>query len=120
MCVIKYVPDWKQYWPMLACFENSVVGHSVPDGAAEKCAVAAGIDITEALACTKNVAEATALTQMTARKTCQLQPEHQFTPWVTLNGAVCGLDGTGCHGMLAKVCSMYKGSPLPAGCVNAN
>ena len=24
MCVIKYVPDWKQYWPMLACFENSV------------------------------------------------------------------------------------------------
>lgn len=116
MCVIKYNPDWQKHTPFLQCYETAIGGsHGVPGGAAEDCAKKTGLDITTAIACTKNKVESTALVQETARKTCALQPEHQFTPWAVLNGAVCGADGTGCHGLLKHVCDLYAG-PKPAGC----
>lgn len=116
MCVIKYNPDWQKYTPFLQCYESAIgSSHGVPGGAAEACAKKTGLDITSALACTKNKAESTALVQATARKTCALQPEHKFTPWAVLNGAVCGLDGTGCHGLLKHVCDLWEGTPAP-GC----
>lgn len=115
MCVIKYEPDWKKYTPFLQCFEGDVVGHALKPDAAQECAKSSGLDITKAIACTKDKSEATAVTQATARKTCALQPEHQFTPWIVLNGVACGTDGTGCHGLLSHVCSLYKGTK-PSGC----
>jgi len=117
MCVIKSYPDWKTYAPFLICYEAEVVGHGLKPGAAEKCAKQAGIDITAATACTKDKAASTALIHATARKTCALQPEHRFTPWVVLDGVACpGVpDGTGCKDLLQHVCKRYKGT-LPAGC----
>ena len=100
----------------MQCYEAAIgSSHGVPGGAAEACAKKSGLDITSALACTKNKAEATALVEATARKTCALQPEHKFTPWAVLNGVVCGEDGTGCHGLLKHVCDLWEGTPAP-GC----
>jgi interferon gamma-inducible protein 30 len=115
MCVIQYEPDWTKYAPFLMCYESMVSGHGIPASAAPDCAKKTGIDITKALACTQNKAESTALVQATARKTCALQPEHQFTPWIVINGKACGLDGRGCPGLLSKVCGLWSGAK-PAGC----
>ena len=115
MCVIKYEPDWTKYTPFLMCYEAAVQGRGLPPGTAQKCAKKAGIDITKALACTLDPEESTALIHATARKTCALQPEHKFTPWITINGKVCGVDGTGCPGLLGKVCALYGGKK-PPGC----
>lgn len=118
MCVIKYEPDWTKYAPFLLCYEGAIgASHGVPTGAVQKCAKETGLDLTKALACTKSPAESKAVIEATARKTCQLQPEHKFTPWITLNGAVCGLDGTGCPSLLQKVCNLWKGAKIP-GCAS--
>ena len=115
MCVIKYEPDWKKYTPWLQCYEGAVESGATTPATALKCAAEAGIDITKAVACSHDTTEATALTHATARKTCALQPEHKFTPWIVINGVACGLDGTGCHGLLERVCKIFTGTK-PVGC----
>ena len=58
MCVIKYEPDWQKYTPFLQCYEGAVVSGPTTPATALKCAAKAGIDITKAVACSKNDAGA--------------------------------------------------------------
>lgn len=101
-------------------------------GAAETCANQVGLNWTAIEACCNPTidddgqmqlpAAGEELTATYAWKTAQLDPPHEFTPWIVFNGQPLWLTDddagelNGGDDLLNWICAAYTGSTLPAGC----
>lgn len=101
--------DW---FPFVNCIENS---NMAPATVAKSCATKAGwTDWDEINACTTSDL-GNQLMHSIAQATDNLQPAHQFTPWVVVNGTP--LTSNQLDQQLYRiVCSKYSGSTPPAAC----
>lgn len=129
-CAMKYYPDPQVYVPFVDCFEGVLVNELVNTTSAPGlvpqlgalCAAKQGLDWAAVDACFKGP-EGEALDQENAYRTAVLKPEHQYTPWVTINGQPQlfpeddDSDYNPLDYLLEWVCGNYTGSAsLPAGC----
>ena len=118
------------YVPFVDCFEGVLVNElvnttSAPDLVPQLgalCASKQGLDWSAVNKCFKGP-EGEALDRENAYRTAVLKPEHQYTPWVTINGqpqlfpADDDSDYNPLDYLLQYVCGNYTGSSsLPAGC----
>lgn len=102
------------YWPFLVCMEQGA-----PESDAEKCAQKGGLNYQNISACAGTdpavgSAEGNALMHQMALITGGLNPPHQFTPWVTINGKPLTGDQTN-EPLTRLVCDAYTGTK-PARC----
>ena len=90
---MKHYPDPQVYVPFVDCFEGVLVNElvnttSAPDLVPQLgalCASKQGLDWSAVNKCFKGP-EGEALDRENAYRTAVLKPEHQYTPWVTING----------------------------------
>lgn len=74
-----------QFWPFLKCMYEE--GESQNMDVAKKCASTHSMDWSTIETCTEGT-EGRSLELEYANITASLQPRHQYTPWVTVNGKV--------------------------------
>jgi len=106
-CAIYAYPDQTKSWPFLVCMER---GNPPNDG--QKCATQTGLDWTTINNCYNNASLSYSIMHGHAQDTQRLQPPHQYTPWITLNGKPLYQDFSN---MLRKICAAYTGTK-PPGC----
>jgi len=110
------VPTW---WPFFYCMEKD--NKAGVESVAQSCASSNGLDWSVISTCTGPNTDgndygypSNALMHDVAIQTNNLQPPHQWTPWVVLNGkplSQAQLDMS----LMTLVCQAYTG-PTPAGC----
>lgn len=107
------VPNW---WPFVYCMENS----RDPVSSASKCASDNNVDWSAITTCagsdpaSGSADDGNALMHSIGEATNNLQPPHQWTPWVVLNGKP--LSSAELDLPLYKlICKAYQGT-LPSGC----
>jgi len=106
-CAINAYPDQSKSWPFLVCLER---GSPPNDG--QKCASQTGLDWATINSCYNNATASYAIMHAYAQETKNLQPPHQYTPWITLNGKPLYQDF---NNMKQKICAAYTGTK-PPGC----
>jgi len=106
-CAIHYNPDPAKIIPFLHCMEN--YGPTATNG--PYCAGIAKIDWNTIQTCS-NADEGKQLEHQMAVKTEQLNPPHQYVPWLTLNGYPSTALSSN---MLATICNAYTGTK-PSAC----
>lgn len=105
-----YYPDVSQWFPFINCIEGA---GSKPTTSAPQCASQTGLDYNKIETCAFGT-EGNGLMHQVATATNNLQPAHQWTPWVVINGKP--LDSAGLDERLTKVvCDAYTGVK-PAAC----
>jgi interferon gamma-inducible protein 30 len=111
--VTNYIPDW---WPYVFCMEKS----GAPASYAQSCATSAGLDWSVLSTCAgSNPAagsnsDGNPLMYQIGQDTTNLQPPHQYTPWIVMNGTpLTSLQQS--RSLIQVVCKEYTGTP-PAGC----
>lgn len=120
-CAIKHNNATASWWPMVNCMESS----KYPGDAtvASGCATKAGLDWSVIKACAGDNPQygspddGNPNMYSIAMATQNLQPPHQWTPWVVLNGkplTSAQLDDK----LTTLICNAYTG-PKPAGCTAA-
>jgi len=121
-CAIEHYPTVTQgvpqYWPFVDCLEQS--GKAGDATTAQNCAAKNGVDWNVITTCAGSTpqygtqGDGNPLMHTTAVNTNNLNPPHQWTPWVVLNGVPltnAQLDMS----LTRLVCNAYTGTP-PAGC----
>lgn len=94
------------------CMENS---EKTPEKAAEACGPKFKIDLDKIMACA-NGDQGNQLEHMMAEITADLNPPHQYVPWVTLNGVHTNkIQNEAMSDLLSLICDAYKG-PKPSAC----
>jgi interferon gamma-inducible protein 30 len=115
-CAIKHNNDTATWWPFVDCMENS----RDPVSAASGCATKANIDWSTIQSCAGpnpdqgSADDGNPLMHSISVATESLQPPHQWTPWVVLNGkplTSSQLD----QKLTTLICNAYTG-PKPAAC----
>jgi len=106
-CGMYVYPDQTKWWPYVLCLEK---GSPYNDG--QKCATQTGLDWTQINGCYNNKTLSQSIMHGHAQDTKNLQPAHQYTPWITLNKKPLYQDFSN---MLNKICAAYTG-PKPSGC----
>lgn len=115
-CAIAQGPG---YFGFIDCFESAYAnnwrtGSLKPMyAAAAKCASSNNIDVSKLKACYAGP-EGKKLQAAAAKATNSLNPPHQYTPWVTIDGKNQNLNSPK-WSLLSAVCSAYQG-PKPAAC----
>ena len=109
-CAIALNPSVSVYSKFLVCFEVTNFGQLT---AVEHCARSASINASAIQECASG-ARGEAVDVANARATARLQPVHQGTPWVTINGQP--VDSNDLDSLLELVCRAYQGSPKPKAC----
>lgn len=108
-CAINLYNDTAKWFPFINCVEKS----TFPFNSASKCAQQTGLNFTaiQALADSK---EGNDIQHQVAVATSSLNPPHQWTPWVVMNGKPLTskqLD----QPLKTLICDAYTGSK-PSGC----
>lgn len=105
-----------EMFSFLTCFESSTHGGR-PTGL-EPCAKSSGLNATAIKSCYDDDAKRQHVVQDAARKTCALNPQHAYTPWVVLQGQ--HVDTPRSSSALTKViCDAAHSAgvtPLPSAC----
>ena len=104
-------------FPFIHCFEENTEKSEDPQPAeiAEKCAKSLGIDYSPIETCVSGP-QGNSLEHQMAVKTNALKPQHQYVPWVTLNGKHTEkLQREAENNLLKLVCKYYTG-PKPSAC----
>jgi len=115
-CAIDISPNTTSWWPMVLCMEKA----SSPVNAAQGCATSAGLDWSAIAKCAgddPSVGSAdhgNPLMHKIADATNNLQPAHQFTPWIVMNGRPLSSSKLG-GSLIPLICAAYTGTK-PAGC----
>jgi interferon gamma-inducible protein 30 len=113
VCAMHFHPHVGDYMPFVECVENSYY----PTSAGESCASQVGwSDWSEIDQCTSSRL-GNKLQHKVAEETNNLQPPHQFTPWITLNGVPLTSEQQN-ESLIQVVCNAYTG-PSPPACNNA-
>jgi interferon gamma-inducible protein 30 len=106
----KTVDDW---FPFVNCIEGS---NASPASSAPNCAKQHNIDYDAVSQCVKG-ADGNKIMHEIAQRTANLQPPHQWTPWVVVNGKPLSSDDLDKE-LTDIVCNTYGGTK-PAGCSKA-
>lgn len=113
LCAIKQGKTADVWWPYILCTEDARTGGV---DSIDSCADStAGIDGPTLDTCYTG-SEGDDLLAQAGVVTDNLDPPHQYTPWVVLQGAP--LENT--SDITKSVCDAYTGSPKPAACDQAN
>lgn len=117
-CAISQNNDTTVWWPFVHCMETS----SDPVNAASGCATSAGIDWSRVQTCAGpqpdqgSADEGNPLMHSIGAATQSLQPPHQWTPWMVMNGRPLSSSDLG-KSLKSLVCNAYTGTK-PAGCTS--
>lgn len=129
-CAMHVHPEPQTYLPWVDCFEGVLVHELVNTTSPPElvgqlgalCAAKLGLDWVAINTCSSGPL-GEKLDEQNALRTALLKPEHQYTPWVTINGVpqLFPADDDDPYNpldfLLQWVCGNYTGSsPLPAGC----
>jgi len=109
-CAMHYHPDPSDFWPFVACVEES----SSPVTAGKKCASTVGWQYDEIDSCTSSKL-GNSLQHQIGTATDNLVPSHQWTPWVVMNGKPLSQSQLD-QPLVSLVCNAYQGSDKPAAC----
>jgi len=105
-CAIRLNPDVKQWLPFANCME----GGNDPVSSAQGCAQQTNLDWSRINECTTS-SQGNQWEHEMAQATDNLDPPHQYTPWVMVNGA----HSTDAENQLQPVvCAAWQGAPPPA------
>lgn len=116
-CAIALLKNISVSFPFIHCFEENTEKSEDPQPAAiaEKCAKSLGIDYSPIETCVSGP-QGNSLEHQMAMKTNALKPQHQYVPWVTLNGKHTEkLQREAENNLLKLVCKYYTG-PKPSAC----
>lgn len=116
-CAIALLKNISVSFPFIHCFEENTEKSEDPQPAeiAEKCAKSLGIDYSPIGTCVSDL-QGNSLEHQMAVKTNALEPQHQYVPWVTLNGKHTEkLQREAEKNLLKLVCKYYTG-PKPSAC----
>jgi interferon gamma-inducible protein 30 len=113
-CVINAYPQTEQHMPFIYCMEST---DGDMETVATQCAQKTTIDYDNITACTHSLL-GNQLQHAYAVQTENLQPPHQYVPWVTLNDEhTDDIEKQAEKDLIGLVCKSYKGSDPPAQCV---
>lgn len=107
-CAMYYHPKYIDYVPFVDCVE----GASSPVNAGAKCAATAQFDDWDSIKSCYTGSLGNKLQHKVAVATESLNPPHQYTPWVVINGEPY----KGSSSLTDAVCAAYTGSNKPAAC----
>lgn len=112
-CSIQLYPNATQWYPFVRCMENA--GDSMLQEV-QQCASKASLSYSKIQSCFSGPEGDTCITNA-AKATNNLNPPHQYTPWVTVNGKHL----SGIQHVLSAVCAeLKKAGVSPPGCSGAN
>jgi interferon, gamma-inducible protein 30 len=86
LCMMKQYPDWRTWFPPFKCIESST---EPPLVSARTCLKDHGMDAERLIACATSP-DADVMQLQAGNETVTLDPPHQFTPWVVVNGEPVG------------------------------
>jgi len=109
-CGINLNNSTDQWFPFINCIEDS---NSEPDRVAQQCAKQAGLDYSAIDSCVQG-SQGNKIMHSIAEATQNLQPPHQWTPWVVMNGKPLSSNQLDKE-LIDLVCNAYTGTP-PAAC----
>lgn len=112
-CAIHTYNDTSKWFPYINCIEGSKV--KIIEKAAPECAKQLNLNYTALDACATS-AEGNAIMHGIATTTDNLQPPHQWTPWVVLDGKPLSSKQLS-QPLVTLVCDAYTGTK-PAACSN--
>lgn len=121
-CASELAGGAEKAFPFLYCFEVDSYGD--PEYLSE-CAKSAGLSAKDLKECATGT-QGKALSEEAAKRTCALDPPHEYVPWPLVDGEhVCGSsalasdngddDALHCN-LISIVCDHYKGTKRPAAC----
>lgn len=116
-CAISVLKNLSASFPFIFCFEQNSARTQRPQPAVigEKCAKSFGIDYAPIEACASGP-QGNELEHKMALKTNALEPQHQYVPWVTINGKHTEkLQRKAESNLLALLCEFYTGTK-PSAC----
>ncbi|KAK6186960.1 hypothetical protein SNE40_006215 [Patella caerulea] len=113
-CAIYYM-NQSFYMPYIYCMEKATATID-PITAAKKCGPPNSAPVGGILECAKTVF-GNRLEHEMAVKTDALQPQHQYVPWVTLNGVHTEkIQDEASNHLIKLICETYQGSKKPEAC----
>jgi len=113
-CVINSYPETEQHMPFIYCTEST---EGDVETVATQCAQKSTIDFDQISACTHSRL-GNQIQHAYAVQTENLQPPHEYVPWITLNGEHTeDMEKQAEKDLIGLVCKSYKGSNPPAQCV---
>ena len=116
-CAIALLKNISVSFPFIHCYEGNTERSRDPQPAAiaQKCAKSLGIDYAPIEECVSGP-QGNELEHQMALKTDALKPQHQYVPWVTINGKHTEkLQNEAERNLLALVCEFYTGTK-PSAC----
>jgi interferon gamma-inducible protein 30 len=111
-CMISLTPNITITFPIIECAESSNQFETDPASALRSCAKRFAYNYDPVDACVNGPAGNNYQHQM-AVKTGNLNPPHQFVPWIIVNGSHDYQDQAESN-LLAVVCHLYTGTKPPA------
>ncbi|EDO35014.1 predicted protein [Nematostella vectensis] len=113
-CAINILQNLTTYFPFIHCFEQ-YISSSNPSSTARYCAQLLRIDYTPIDKCASGP-QGNQFEHDMGVKTEALEPQHQFVPWVTMNGKHTEeIQNEATTELLKLVCDSYQGAK-PAAC----
>lgn len=113
-CAISLLKNISVSFPFVHCFEVTIERSGDPKSVAEHCAKSSGIDYAPIEACV-NGPQGNELEHEMAQKTDALEPQHEYVPWVTINGKHTEkIQKEAENNLLKLVCEYYEGPKPPA------
>lgn len=114
-CAIYVLKSFDSYFPFINCMESS---SSLPSRSAVTCAQQLSVPLDPIMACA-NGTQGNQLEHKMAVMTDALVPQHQYVPWVVLNGVHTEkINDEAVSDLLKLICDTYTG-PKPSGCKSA-
>ncbi|XP_065837804.1 uncharacterized protein [Oscarella lobularis] len=107
-CVLHYYPKRAEWWPFVVCLEAH--GKEQSYEVAQTCAQKQSMEWTRIDECATGELGYN-LGMMYYRETAALDPPHEYTPWLTLNGRHIEQQN-----LITQICDAYMGSPKPKKC----
>ncbi|CAF4644540.1 unnamed protein product, partial [Rotaria sp. Silwood2] len=112
-CVLNFYPKSEQHMPFIYCTEST---DGDVETVATQCAQKSTIDYDQITACTHSRL-GNQLQHVYAVLTENLQPPHQYVPWITLNGEhTDDMQKQAEKDLIGLICKAYKGSDPPVQC----
>ncbi|ESO85964.1 hypothetical protein LOTGIDRAFT_235566 [Lottia gigantea] len=112
-CSIYYLKIVEKYFPYIHCME---ISQSDPLQAAKQCAQQFTVPLDKILSCA-NSSLGNSLEHEMAKKTDSLRPQHQYVPWVTLNGVHNEkIQNEAQNNLVKLICKTYQGAKKPEAC----
>ncbi|CAF2982296.1 unnamed protein product [Rotaria sp. Silwood2] len=112
-CVLNFYPKSEQHMPFIYCMEST---DGDVETVATQCAQKSTIDYDQITACTHSRL-GNQLQHVYAVQTENLQPPHQYVPWITLNGEhTDDMQKQAEKDLIELICKSYKGSDPPVQC----